>query len=113
MLATRYRGTVYLSHIEIDNRDEGLSAYGQRVCYWGKRFEVEVTESPCSESSQHETVKRHGPIKAYPGFFSVVRFQLENHTIALRAEVDAQTQVRSIKFTESRSRYILRRCAHI
>lgn len=93
MLATRYRDTVYLSHIENDS-DKDQSLFGQRVCYWGKRFEKEVTMPDCGErlESDHETA-RHGPIKAYPGFFSVVRFQLEDHTIVLRAEVDAQTQV--------------------
>lgn len=91
MLATRYRGTVYLSHIENDN-DKDLSTFGWRVCYWGKRFEVEVTKTASNEREESELVK-YGPIKAYPGFFSVVQFQLENHAIALRAEVDAQTQV--------------------
>ena len=45
-------------------------------------------------------VERHGPLKAYPGFFSVVRFQLENHRIALRAEVDAEMQVRGFVLAE-------------
>ncbi|KAJ7382156.1 hypothetical protein OS493_036706, partial [Desmophyllum pertusum] len=115
LLATRYRGTVYLSHIE-DDRDEELSTFARRVCCWGKRFEVEVTKN-CGTSSELDAaaaqaveatsfpgssfalppgneVERHGPLKAYPGFYSVVRFELENHRIALRAEVDAQTQVR-------------------
>ena len=97
LLATRYRGTVYLSHIEANN-DKDLSSFGRRVCYWGKRFEVEVTnERAPNEGRERETLK-HGPIKAYPGFFSVVRFQLENHTIALRTEVDAENQVRNIYF---------------
>ena len=97
LLATRYRGTVYLSHIEANN-DKDLSPFGRRVCYWGKRFEVEVTnERAPNERTKRETLK-HGPIKAYPGFFSVVRFQLENHTIALRTEVDAENQVRNIHF---------------
>ena len=91
LLATRYRRTIYLSHIE-NNNDKEMSFFGRKVCYWGKRFEVEVTNKMCSDRSEHETVK-HGPMKAYPGFFSVIRFQLENHTIALRAEVDAETQV--------------------
>ncbi|KAJ7382153.1 hypothetical protein OS493_036703 [Desmophyllum pertusum] len=111
MVATRYRGTVYLSHIE---EEETLNSFIQKLCYWGKRFEVEVTKS-CGASSERDPapaqateatlfpgpssapppeneVERHGPLKAYPGFYSVVRFELENHRIALRAEVDAQTQ---------------------
>ena len=96
LLATRYRGTVYLSHIE-DNRDDEMSSFARRVCYWGKRFEVEVT-APAEEDSlpgysRGNKEERYGPMKAYPGFFSVVRFQLEGHKIALRAEIDAQTQV--------------------
>ena len=64
---------------------------------------MEVTENwaqaasfPGSSSGPLPTneVERHGPLKAYPGFFSVVRFQLEDHRIALRAEVDAEMQVR-------------------
>lgn len=91
LLATRYRGTIYLSHVEADN-DQDLSPFGWRVCYWGKRFELEVTKMDWSGTSEcDQDKKKHGPIKAYPGFFSVVRFQLENHTIVLRAEVDAQT----------------------
>jgi len=101
LLATRFRGTVYLSHIEDVDRDYQQSVFSRRVCYWGKRFEVEVTENwapatsfPGSSSGPLLTneVERHGPLKAYPGFFSVVRFQLENHRIALRAEVDAEMQ---------------------
>lgn len=102
-MATRFRGTVYLSHIEDVDQDYQQSVFSRRVCYWGKRFEVEVTENwapatsfPGSSSGPLLTneVERHGPLKAYPGFFSVVRFQLENHRIALRAEVDAEMQVR-------------------
>lgn len=102
LLATRYRGTVYLSHIE-DDRNDQQSNFARRVCYWGKRFEVEVTKSyaqatavPGSSSAPPPAneIERHGPLKAYPGFFSVVRFHLENHRIALRAEVDAEMQVR-------------------
>lgn len=96
LLATRYRGTVYLSHIE-DNRDEEMSSFARRICYWGKRFEVEVTAPPGQDSllgySRGNEEERYGPMKAYPGFFSVVRFQLEGHKIVLRAEIDAQTQV--------------------
>ena len=44
--------------------------------------------------------ERHGPLKAYPGFFSVVGFQLENHRIVLRAEVDAEMQVRGFVMAE-------------
>ena len=105
LLATRYRGTIYLSHIE-ENPDEELSAFARRICYWGKRFEVEVT-SPTREASLPGYSSApppgnevYGPLKAYPGFFSVVRFQLENHRIALRAEIDAQTQVRNFAVTE-------------
>lgn len=90
MVATRYRGTVYLSHIE---EEEGsLSPFIQKLCYWGKRFEVEVT-APSDDTSSKGDMARSDPIAAYPGFYSVVEFQLENHKIALRAEVDAQTQV--------------------
>ena len=91
-----------MSHIE-DNRDDQQSTFERRVCYWGKRFEVEVTKNwaeatsfPGSSSGPlpADEVERHGPLKAYPGFFSVVRFQLGNHKIVLRAEVDAEMQVR-------------------
>ena len=91
-----------MSHIE-DDRDDQQSTFARRVCYWGKRFEVEVTKNwaeatsfPGSSSGPlpADEVERHGPLKAYPGFFSVVRFQLGNHKIALRAEVDAEMQVR-------------------
>ena len=90
MLAARYRGTVYLSHIEPDRDEKDQTPFGRRVCYWGKRFEMEVTKQDRDTIS--ETVKL-GPIRAYPGFFSVVRLQLEDHTIVLRAEVDAQMLV--------------------
>lgn len=108
LLATRYRGTVYLSHVE-DVRDDQQSTFARRVCYWGKRFEVEVTENWAQATSfpgssswplPANEVEQHGPIKAYPGFFSVLRFQLENHRIALRAEVDAEMQVRRFVMTK-------------
>ena len=91
MVATRYRGTVYLSHIE--EEEECLSPFIEKLCYWGKRFEVEVTVPSDDDTSSKCDMARSDPIAAYPGFFSVVHFQLENHKIALRAEVDAQTQV--------------------
>ena len=104
LLATRFRGTVYLSHIEDDRTDKELPPYVQKVCYWGKRFEVDITKAPTQTTSllgsssapppENGEVKRHGPFDAYPGFYSVVRFELENHRIALRAEIDAQTKVR-------------------
>lgn len=109
LLATRFRGTVYLSHIEDVDRDYQQSTFARRVCYWGKRFEVEVTENWAQPTSltgsssgalPSNEVERHGPLKAYPGFFSVVRFQLENHRIALRAEVDAEMQVRGFVLAE-------------
>lgn len=102
LLATRFRGTVYLSHIEDVDRDYQQSTFARRVCYWGKRFEVEVTKNWAQATSfvgsssgplSANEAERHGPLKAYPGFFSVLKFQLENHRIALRAEVDAEMQV--------------------
>lgn len=105
LLATRFRGTVYLSHIEDVDWDGQQSTFARMVCYWGKRFEVEVTEnlgqatwiqgSSSGPLPENEAV-RHGPLKAYPGFFSVIKFQLENHRIALRAEIDAEMQVRCL-----------------
>ena len=53
---------------------------------------MEVTKD--SDPSRGSAASRHGPIKAYPGFFSVVRLQLGDHVIVLRAEVDAQIEVR-------------------
>ena len=109
LLAMRFRGTVYLSHIEDVDWDAQQSTFARRVCYWGKRFEVEVTENRAQATSipgsasglpPADEAERHGPIKAYPGFFSVVKFQLENHRIALRAEVDAEMQVRGFLMAE-------------
>ena len=93
LLATRYRHTIYLSHVEAE---EGhLSSYGRRILYWGKRFEVAVTKTGSNGKSDFDqAAEKYGPIKAYPGVYSVVRFQLQNHTILLRAEVDAQTEVK-------------------
>ena len=99
LLATRYRHTIYLSHVEAN---EGhLSTYGRRILYWGKRFEVAVTKTDSNGKSDCDHgAEKYGPIKAYPGFYSVVRFQLQNHTILLRAEVDAQTQVKLLTCTD-------------
>ena len=107
LLATRYKGTVYLSHIEDDpdKTDKELPPYMQKVYYWGKRFEVEITKAPTqatplpgsfSTPPPENEVERHGPFDAYPGFYSVVRFELEDHRIALRAEIDAQREVRGL-----------------
>ena len=115
MVATRYRGTVYLSHVPVHIEEtQTLTDFEKKLSHWGKRFEVEVTKS-CGTSSEddaasaqatsllgdssaspHENeVERHGPLKAHPGFYSVVRFELENHRIVLRAEVDALMPVRT------------------
>ena len=93
LLATRYRHTIYLSHVEAE--EGNLSSYERKILYWGKRFEeVAVTKTGSNEKSDSDhAAEKYGSIKAYPGFYSVVRFQLQNRTILLRAEVDAQTKV--------------------
>ena len=98
LLATRYRHTIYLSHVEAE--EEQLRPYEERIFYWVKRFEVAATKTDSNGKSDcGQGAEKHGPIKAYPGFYSVVRFQLQNHTILLRAEVDAQTEVKEMTCT--------------
>lgn len=72
-----YRGIVYLSYIE-DNWDDEMLFFVWRVCYWGKRFEVEVivfVEEDlflgylCGNKEEW-----YGFMKVYLGFFLVVRF---------------------------------------
>ncbi|KAJ7382155.1 hypothetical protein OS493_036705 [Desmophyllum pertusum] len=85
MLATRYRGTVYLSHIKkkgnLNYFKQKPRDHDQKPMHWGKRFEVEVTKSydasserdaaPAqatslpgdSSAAQHENeVERHGAL---------------------------------------------------
>ena len=98
LLATRYRHTTYLSHVEAVG--EQLRPYEERIFYWVKRFGVAATKTDSNGKSDcSHGAEKYGPIKAYPGFYSVVRFQLQNHTILLRAEVDAQTEVKEVSCT--------------